>query len=249
MYEVNSYTFREISREEAKDMILTKHYLHRMPPLTIAYGAFDTKGKLVGVLTFGKPPSNSLCKGVCGEEYSSHVFELNRLYTNEDTPKNLESRFISFALKQLKQRKWIIISYADGGMNHCGYIYQATNWIYTGVSAKRTDVYVGKNGHSRTYSKEQQDFIIRKVRSLKHRYIYIAGDKRFVKDVKKHLKYSIVNEYPKGEPVHYSIGDYMDATLYNKVTKEVFKEKEFLSNPKKYLSERDYEDYKRIYKV
>ena len=27
-----------------------------------------------------------------------------------------------------------MVSYADSGMNHCGYIYQATNWIYTGAT-------------------------------------------------------------------------------------------------------------------
>lgn len=247
MHKASEYTFREVTREEAKELVLTKHYLHRMPPLTVAYGAFSPEGEMVGVLTFGKPPSNSLCKGVCGDEYSSQVYELNRLYTEESTPKNLESRFISYTLKDLKPRKWIIISYADTGMNHSGFIYQATNWIYTGLSAKRTDVYVGHNGHSRTYSKEQRDFVVRKIRSMKHRYIYINGDKRFVKDVKKHLKYPIVGEYPKSDPTHYEVGDYMDAMLYNKNTKEIFHEKEFMENPRQYITEEELKDYSELY--
>jgi len=33
----------------------------------------------------------------------------------------------------------VVVSYADTSQNHHGYIYQATNWIYTGLSAKRPD--------------------------------------------------------------------------------------------------------------
>ena len=33
----------------------------------------------------------------------------------------------------------VIVSYADTSLGHHGYIYQATNWIYTGLSAKRKD--------------------------------------------------------------------------------------------------------------
>ena len=160
--ELSKFYFKEIGRDSTKDTLMHKHYLKRMPPLSYAFGAYYD-GELKGVITFGKPPSNSLCVGVCGEDYSKNVIELNRLYTDDDTPRNLESMFISYALKELKKvGKFIIISYADEGMNHCGYIYQATNWIYTGLSAKRTDVYVGENGHSRTYTQEQKDFPVRK---------------------------------------------------------------------------------------
>ena len=36
-------------------------------------------------------------------------------------------------------------------MNHIGTVYQATNWIYTGLSAKRTDwVIEGIDKHGQT---------------------------------------------------------------------------------------------------
>lgn len=41
-------------------------------------------------------------------------------------------------LKQYKD-DLILVSYADSAQGHHGYIYQATNWIYTGISAKRTE--------------------------------------------------------------------------------------------------------------
>lgn len=244
--ELDKVEFREITRDETKHFLLSRHYLQRMPPLSIAFGAFFLN-KLVGVMTFGKPPSNSLCKGVCGDFFSSKVYELNRLYTIDEAPKNLESKFISYALKELKKKNWVIISYADESMGHSGYVYQATNWIYTGKSAKRTDVYVGEGGHSRTYSKYQQDFVLRKLRSTKHRYLYICGDKRFKKEVLKNLKYPIVEEYPKGEVKHYEVGETPNDLLYHKFSHKVFPEKEFLVDPRKYLTEEEYDYYKKHY--
>lgn len=238
--------FREITRNETKEMLLNYHYLQRMPPLSIAFGAFY-HGELIGVITYGKPPSNSLCIGVAGERFSGNVYELNRLYTLDETPKNLESKFVSYTLNQLKSRDWIIISYADEAMGHSGYIYQATNWLYTGETPKRTDVYVGKSGHSRTYSKIQQDFVIRKLRSTKHRYIYICGDRWFKKEVIKNLKYPIIDKYPKGEVQHYEVGETTNNILYHKKTKEKFTENEFTNNPSRYLTEDELAYYRKHY--
>ena len=33
----------------------------------------------------------------------------------------------------------VVVSYADTAQGHVGYVYQAANFIYTGLSAKRTD--------------------------------------------------------------------------------------------------------------
>lgn len=245
---LDEITFKEISRERTGNILLNYHYLQRMPPLTIAFGAFH-EGKLIGVITYGKPPSNSLCVGVAGDKYSENVFELNRLYTLDETPKNLESKFLAFTLSELKrmEKEWLIVSYADKGMGHSGYIYQATNWLYTGHSASRTDVYVGKGGHSRTYTEQQRDFVVRKKRSVKHRYLYIVGDKRFKRNVVESINYEIINEYPKGEPSHYSKGDGIENLLYHKITREEFYESDFLENPKKYLTDSEYTLYKELY--
>ena len=68
----------------------------------------------------------------------------------------------------------ILISYADTKMNHTGYIYQATNWIYTGKTKERTDIGFEDGKHSRHYNKGI-DYTNRKFRSSKHRYIYFIG--------------------------------------------------------------------------
>lgn len=72
--------------------------------------------------TFGKPASNSLCKGICGEKYSENVYELNRL-CRVDGWKEPLSMFVSRCLRELKNKNWIVVSYSDMAMNHHGYIY------------------------------------------------------------------------------------------------------------------------------
>lgn len=118
----NNFEVKKIQNRDTRDFILNKHYAKRMPSISYAYGLF-VNGNLEGVLTIGKPASNSLCKGVCGEEYSKKVYELNRLVINEGFERNTLSWFVGQVLKSLKQEDLILVSYADSGMNHCGYIY------------------------------------------------------------------------------------------------------------------------------
>ncbi len=118
---------KEIPSRQAVDFLLPRHYSGRKPQISVAFGLFHEQN-IVGACTFGKPASNSLCIGVCGEKLSSKVYELNRLCIEEGVDFKA-SQFVSFCLRQLKQRDWIIVSYSDTGMHHNGYIYQACNFF------------------------------------------------------------------------------------------------------------------------
>lgn len=98
------------------------------------------------VCTFSKPASHWLCIGVCGKKHSADVYELNRLCRTEDWKEPL-SYFVAYCLRQLKKENWIVVSYSDTGMNHHGYIYQACNFIYTGCTKERTDIWTPKGMH------------------------------------------------------------------------------------------------------
>ena len=128
------YKVDKIQNYECKDWLLNKHYAKRMCSISYAFGLFDCNNILVGVVTFGMPPSSTLAESICGKEYKEYVLELNRLVVNEGLPKNTLSFFVSNAIKKLPNEK-IIVSFADANMNHNGYIYQATNFIYTGESS------------------------------------------------------------------------------------------------------------------
>lgn len=157
------------------DYLLTKHYAQRRPSISFAFALLKDNIP-VGYLTIGKPASHSLCIGVCGKEFSSQVYELNRLITDDGLPPNTLSWFVSQVLRHLKNEELIIVSYADSGMNHHGYIYQATNFIYTGATKSRTDKYTPSGKHSRHY--DDKHIHLRKVRTSKHRYVYFTKDKK-----------------------------------------------------------------------
>ena len=190
---------KPIKNYECKDWLLNKHYAKRMCSISYAFGLY-INNILEGVCTFGKPPSPALCVGVCGKQNSNYVYELNRLITNDDLPKNSLSFFVSKCLKILPSL--IIVSYADSSQNHNGYIYQATNWLYTGLSAKRTERYDIKNPnkHSKSVTENKnlnyKDLAVRE-RPQKHRYIYFTGSKKQNKKWLNELNYQI-HKYPKG---------------------------------------------------
>ena len=194
------YWVNNITYEQAKPWILDIHYAHRMPSVSFAYGLYTTKllddgelqGELVGIVTYGSPASPSLCKGVCGVEHKQDVIELNRLVLKYNR-KNEASILVSNSLKYLPQPK-IVVSYADvGGQGHTGYVYQATNFLFTGTTRPRTDI-AGKDGkHSRHHL---GDVTKRVDRTAKHRYVYFTGSKRERMVFRNELRYPIM-DYPK----------------------------------------------------
>jgi hypothetical protein len=207
------YNVKSIQSYLTHEWLLKKHYAKRIPSISYAFGLFNEE-ILIGIMTIGKPASPSLCNGICGKEFSEYVYELNRLCINDNIEKNVLSYFISKCFKLIKD-DLILVSYADMAMNHNGYIYQATNWIYTGVTKERTDIGNDDGTHSRHYDKTLDKKINRKIRSSKHRYIYFTGNKKQIKYFKSVLKYKI-EPYPKGENKRY------DSSYSPVIQKEIF---------------------------
>lgn len=205
---------KQIDSKTAIAFLLPRHYSGRTPPISKAYGWFDGD-ELKAVCTFGKPASAFLCKGICGGGYANAVYELNRLCRTEDLQKPL-SQFVSWCLRQLKEMNWIIVSYSDTQMNHHGYIYQACNFLYTGKTKSRTDMFTASGKHCRHYKVEEQGEY-RKVRSSKHRYVFFCtSNKQLKKEWMNSLNYP-VQPYPKGDNSNYILGDYIkDVLVKNK---------------------------------
>ena len=205
-----SYTIKQISSQEATKMVVENHYLHRRASTMFAYGLFDGE-KMLGCVIYGKPASPSLCVGVCGPEESSRVLELTRLWIADGTPKNTESYLIGRSLRLLPEEKDIIVSYAEIDAGHIGIVYQATNWIYTGMSDRHVEWRLdGKSGtHSRHLFDEHGgvngakafygDRLERHERPRKHRYVYFrASSKPRRKELLDKLRYK-VQPYPRKE--------------------------------------------------
>ncbi len=192
---------RRISYDDTKPFLLKIHYARRMPCITDAFGLFRG-GVMIGCVTYGVPASHPLCVGIAGEKNQYNVLELNRLVISPDeTEKNLASYLVSRSLKMLPNGTFVV-SYADTAWSHVGYIYQATNFLYTGLSAKRNDSYQENGLHPRAYDKNNHSEL-KQTRSQKHRYIYLVGDKRTKKRMLSELKYPVYDKYPKGDETRY----------------------------------------------
>ena len=199
----NRLSVKRIGYEDTKTFILFIHYARRMPCVQYAFGLFDGDYPYpIGVVTYGQPASPPLCKGIAGEENRKNVLELNRLVLYpEYNGKNYASFLVGNSLKLLPHGTFVV-SYADwGGWHHVGYVYQATNWLYTGLTKPRTDKY-SEAGHARHYAAGETR---RQERTAKHRYVFLVGDKREVKRMRKQLKYPVFDEYPKGDSEHYDL--------------------------------------------
>jgi hypothetical protein len=112
---------------------------------------------------------------------------LTRLWLSDQLPANNESRVLGIVLRSLRQHTAIkfLVTYADPAQGHIGIIYQATGWLYTGLSEAMPlyDVGDGKLRHSRSLSHAYgthsvQHFARHGIavklapQSAKHRYVY-----------------------------------------------------------------------------
>lgn len=209
------YVVGPLSKEEAQRIVVESHYLHRKAPCEQCWALLDTTesrndvlfdwGKVVGVIMYGTPSSAPLRKGICGSEHKNNVIELTRLWIHDEVPKNGASYLIGNTISDVK--KEIVVSYADRSQGHIGYVYQATNWYYTGLSAKRTNWHIDglDTKHSQTladkYSAEELrdkygDRFTLVDRPRKHRYVYFSTDRRTSRELKDKLNYDI-KPYPK----------------------------------------------------
>jgi len=218
---------QKVPKSVYSDWLLNKHYAKRLCSVSYAYGLY-IDGIIKGVVTYGMSPSAGLSQSIAGDKYKNLVYELNRLITVNNLEKNVLSKFVTQSFKLLP-KPLIIVSFADPNSGHHGYIYQATNFIYTGVSSNSVQ-YEYPEGkefhfknfrhkkHSSTFQKEigkskneitNQDIIKfynlqRKEILGKHRYIYILGSKKQRKTILKEFKLNIL-PYPKGENNNYHV--------------------------------------------
>jgi hypothetical protein len=210
----DQFTVESVDTYLCREWCLKKHYAKRLPPISYSFGLYNLDKILLGICTFGTPVSSTL-RNLWQNKYE--LIELNRLVVNDGLPKNTLSFFVSKALGFLP-KPLVIASYADTSKNHHGYIYQATNWKYTGLSVPFKDYYIKgmehlHNGTVMDLSRGQEnriqwlrdkfgDDLIMIDRPQKHRYFQFLGNKFQVKDMVKMCPYDFL-PYPKGQNIRY----------------------------------------------
>ena len=217
---MKDYTVVSIDFRQAKEWFLKMHYAKRPPHSIYCFGLYN-ESVLVGVCNFGHPLASQLQNACPG----FRTVELNRLITT-DKSENVLSFFVAKCLSMIPN-KTVVVSYADTKMGHTGAIYQATNWIYTGLSAggnvwalkgkenmHHTSIedsvgrYDNENITTKTKAELLKDkygeLLYRKAESKKHRYFYLKGSRKQRKQMIRLFKYSS-EPYPKSDKTKYDI--------------------------------------------
>ena len=220
---LNKYKVIEIPSKKTEEWLLNKHYAKRKCNVMKSFALVNGE-EIVGVCTFGMPPTPFFSKLFDKGTYC----ELNRLITNDGLEKNALSYFVSQCLKMLNNK--VIVSYSDANQKHNGYIYQATNWIYTGVGRVNQKDKRGVNKFFFNGNEYHERHIPENMIALKfdidsnltknenwvknggeivkqerkHRYFFVVGDKNFKKHNTEIIKnHFIIYPYPKGQNENY----------------------------------------------
>ena len=199
-----NYEIKKVDKMTCKEFLLKYHYLSRQGYGFRSgqnYGLFEGD-KLIGVAIFHGVSAGETVKGCFGLDKRDQqgFWELGRLAMDPECKvKNLTSWFLSKAMKQLRQdvRPRAVITYADADYHH-GYIYQACNFTYHGLTAKKSDFWVKQDdgsykkcGRGRPRDRDGEW----RPRSQKHRYLKIY-------DKKLHTLWP-TQPYPKGNNTEY----------------------------------------------
>ncbi len=169
----------------ARTILEKHHYLHSLPGGTmLAFGVFLNQ-ELLGALTLGAGPAQAY--RLIDQASPDDCMTLSRLWLSDRLPRNSESRVIGIVLRNLKKHTSLkfLISYADPSQGHMGTIYQATGWVYTGLSSAMPlyDLGDGKIRHCRSLSHAYGTHSVKHFadhgvnvnlipQMAKHRYVY-----------------------------------------------------------------------------
>lgn len=208
----------------AKRFMKKKHYTKSCAKATISYAFYiesEEKDILCGMIVYGQPSGKHLASSIWEGGNEKECLELLRMFTYDWCPKNTESYCISQSIKRLKKDKpeiKVLVSYADCSAGHIGYIYQASNWLYTGQGSLERKFFIdGVRQHRRNLYDIYGTSSIKKLKELlgdrftvgedrvgKNRYIFIIRhNKKEYKYIMDNLKVDIL-PYPKGDISYYN---------------------------------------------
>ena len=178
----NEYKIETISKTTANTFLAAHHYLSKAGYSFRSgnnYGLYKGE-KLIGVAVFhgpSVPETAQSCFGLTRTEQQG-IWELGRLAVDDESKvKNLTSWFLSRCIKQLRKDKDVraILTYADTDY-HKGFIYQALNFKYYGLSAPKKDFWVEQaDGSFKKQSRGKTSGVKGewRPRSRKHRYVLV----------------------------------------------------------------------------
>lgn len=174
------------THEAAKFACENWHYSQCLPAGKLVKVGVWENDKFIGVVLFSRGANNTL-----GTPYGLSQIECSELTRVALTKHESQvSRIIKLAFLFLKKNSpglKMIISFADPEQGHHGGIYQATNWIYSGMTTPADEYIVnGKRIHGRSMraiygTHIGKSFIKKVLGSSKHRYLMPLDDAMRIK--------------------------------------------------------------------
>jgi hypothetical protein len=217
----------KIEKSLAEQFVLQKHYSRRASIFWAGFG-LEEDGMITGVAIYGQPSPPIQKHAFRDRDF--RLYELSRVVVQSKT-KNASSFLVANSLKMLEPQPCAVVSYADMEQNHCGIIYQATNWAYTGATTSHDKAYIvdGKRVHPMSlrdrgitdptrWAKENGIEMVKPL--AKHRYFQFVGDRRQRSSMLQKLSYPIVSAYPKCNQLRYDDGP--DLLVASKASAELF---------------------------
>lgn len=213
--DLNEIEVRQVPVKEIRRAVVTGHYSGVMPDATQEAFAGYWNGIVVAAVAYGPGGNSKTFSAVIPGFDSSNARELIRLWVHPEAPKNTASLVVGRSLKMLPKAVGLVVSFADTGQGHSGYVYQALNFYYVGksnegiryidssgveVTARLANVYRMRNPEkfaNKSLSEIRDLLGWRPIKShSKHRYVIAVGKQK--KKISKLLEAKSL-PYPKGE--------------------------------------------------
>ena len=202
-----------ITKSQAEEFVTKKHYSRRAPIFWEGFGLV-IDGMIEGVAVYGQP--SPPIQRHAFKERDFRLYELSRVVVQTDM-KNAASFLVGRSLQMLSEKPCAVVSYADSEWGHCGIIYQATNWAYTGSTVSHDHAYIvdGKRVHPMTLRDmgitdpkrwAKENGIKTSPPMAKHRYFCAVGSAKDKRRIMASLSYPAVKEYPKMDAARYEDG-------------------------------------------
>ena len=141
------------------------HYSKATPVTQFVYNIWNDEDEWCGVVIYGAGANHNIASPY--DKLQGQVVELERVALNGKQGHGRTSECVAKTLDALKKEAPyidMVVSYADLDQNHFGTLYQATNWIYTGLTnAGNRGAFIikGKKMHQKTvYSKGWKDSVL-----------------------------------------------------------------------------------------
>jgi hypothetical protein len=208
MPKVRDMTVSTVSTRDVREFARRYHYTGTAGNDMWRWGLWHGP-VLHGVVSYNLP-TRETCESVYGSDHFDKVWHMGRLILSEESPRNSESRLIGGSLRAIEREHpniWAILTYAATDVGHIGTVYQATNALYTGTGGHLT-YYTDRNGDRRsdyhrgrhvTHERAISMGWTRHRGGVKHRYLYILGNRTQRKQRRALLKLPVL-PYPKVNP-------------------------------------------------